>query len=145
MPCLTVFVSISMRAVSCKFPALPKHILTNFPLPGDGIGDVAIRIQLPHCFKSRCTLCQHLGRGSWDHPFRLRRLVIRHRKQLQAAIGADFDIGFQGVHAASVGDSTEIVQPTMGTADNTLIPIQPLTSALNQRLISGSKRLECPQ
>jgi hypothetical protein len=33
----------------------------------------------------------------------------------------------------------------MGTADNTLIPIQPLTSALNQRLISGSKRLECPQ
>lgn len=38
------------------------------------------------------------------------------RKQLQATICADLDIGFQRVHDASVGDCGEIVQPANGQA-----------------------------
>lgn len=87
----------TLRAVE----AAAGHVSTS--TRSEGIGDVA-RVQLPHGLKSRRALGEHLGRGSWDHPFRLRRCVIRHReqhigttrlqplrqrrKQLQAATGA---------------------------------------------------------
>ena len=81
--------------------------LAEFPLPRDGIGDVPIWIQLPHGLKPPQASLESRP-GVHSHAFGLRRGFIRHReqhmgaaipaaaKQLQAAIGAYFDIGFQG-------------------------------------------------